>query len=251
MEVNQTKRRWKPMAVLRPQLDRPQCMQLAKFSYVYVQCGRLREASELQYQVFNFLHQTFGMEHESTLRIASPLAGIVPQLDRVDEAADLQEKVLKACIALWSEDDPQALEAASGLGVTRWQQGRFTDARILLQRALQGYTKIQGQDHPDTYNAMSKLAGIHTKLLAFDEAIKLHSEAVAGLQKKRGPGHEETLAATDGLGMTYLERVIHGHGQPSDLTQAQRIMTELVAQRKLKSGPSHGLTLWRSRTWRA
>lgn len=157
------------------------------------------------------------MEHESILRVAPLLAGVVRHLDRVNEAAELQEKVLNAWIALWGEEYSQALEAANALGVTRWQQGESTEARNLHQRALYGYINIRGPGHPDTLNAMSRLAAVHTKPLAFPEAINLLDQAVAGLQKERGEGHEDTMVATKELGMTYLEQVIHRQGQPDDL----------------------------------
>jgi tetratricopeptide (TPR) repeat protein len=241
---NRRKRPRRTFSCVEPQLDRPLCLQLAKFSYVYVQCGRFQGASELQRRVFNFLNETFGMEHESTLRIAPLLAGVLRHLDKMDEAAELQKKVMNACIALWGEEDAQALEAASALGMTRFQQGHFTEARSLQQLAVDGYTKIRGSKHPDTLNAISKLASIHTKILAFAEAIKLHNQAVSGLLEQRGAGHEDTMLATNELGMTYLERVIHRQGQPDDLDEAFRVMQEVVMQRKEKSGKEHGYTLW-------
>jgi hypothetical protein len=239
-----SKRRWKAFSVIEPQLDRAQCLQLAKFSYVYVQSGRFEEASEMQYQVFNFLQETFGMEHESTLRVAPLLAGVVRHLDRVNEAAELQERILHACTALWGEEDPQALEAASALGVTRWQQGEFTRARNLHLRAMDGYAKLRGPGHPDTLNAMGRLAAVHTKTLAFPEAIDLLEQATSGLRKERGEGYEDTMVVTKELGMTYLERVIHRQAQANDLDKAFQIMQEVVSQRKLTSGKEHGLTLW-------
>ena len=241
---NRRKRPRRTFSCVEPQLDRPLCLQLAKFSYVYVQCGRFKCASELQRRVFNFLNETFGMEHESTLRIAPLLAGVLRHLDKVDAAAELQIKVLNACTALWGEEDAQALEAASALGVTRFQQGHFTEARSLYQLAVDGYTKTRGPEHPDTFNAISKLASIHTKMLAFAEAIKLHNQAVAGLLKQRGAGHEDTMVATNELGMTHLERVIHRQGHPNDLDEAFRILQEVLKQRKAKSGKEHGYTLW-------
>ena len=241
---NRRERPRRTFSCVEPQLDRPLCLQLAKFSYVYVQCGRFKCASELQRRVFNFLNETFGMEHESTLRIAPLLAGVLRHLDKMDEAAELQKKVLNACIALWGEDDAQALEAASALGMTRFQQGHFTEARSLQQLAVDGYIKIRGSEHADTLNAISKLASIHTKILAFAEAIKLHNQAVSGLLEERGAGHEDTMLATNELGMTYLERVIHRQGQPDDLDKAFRVMQKVVMQRKEKSGKEHGYTLW-------
>ena len=244
MLLNQKARGWKGLPVLQPQLDRAKCLQLGKFSYVYIQCGRFKEASELQYEVFNFLHQTFGMEHESTLKVAPPLAFVLRLLDRLTEAADLQERILQAYLALWEDDAPQVLEATSALGTTRWQQGRLWDAKIAHQRAFDGYLKVHGPDEPETLNAMSNLADDHTKLLEFEEAIQLHCAAVTGLKIHRGSNHEDTLAATKGLGMTYLERVIHREGQPGDLDEAYQIMQELVEKRKIISGKEHGLTLW-------
>ena len=238
------KRRRRPWPVLRPQLDRSRVLQLAKFGFIYAQCGLWHDAENLLTIVYEFSSKVMGMQHPMTIRVSLFLAIIYRQLDKLKDAAALQDKVLKACIALWGEDDLQTLEVTDALGVIRWQQGRFTEARKLHERAFEGFAKVKGLHDPDTLRAKGNIGRIHSKNCDYDEAIKTHSETLTGLIQQLGPSHQDTLSAMDDLAMAYLERSINNATAGEDLPHAHRIILEVVELRKKRLGKDHPLTLW-------
>lgn len=240
---NQEQRR-RPWPVLRPQWDRSQILQLAKFGFVYAQCGLWQDAENLLTIVYQFLSKVRGMQDPMTIRVSLFLAIIYRQLDKLKDAAALQDQVLKACIALWGEDDLQTLEVADALGVTRWQQGRFSEAGKLHERAFEGFAKVKGLHDPDTLRAKGNIGRILTKNCDYDEAITLHSETVTGLKQQLGPSHQDTLSAMDDLAMSYLERSINSATAGEDLPHAHRIILEVFELRKKRLGKDHPLTLW-------
>ena len=238
------KRRWRPWPVLRPQLDRSQILQLAKFGFIYAQCGLWHDAEDLLTIVYEFSSKVRGMQDPMTIRVSLFLAIIYRQLDKLKEAAALQDKVLKACIALWGEDDLQTLEVTDALGVIRWQQGRFSEAGKLHERAFEGFAKVKGLHDPDTLRAKGNIGRILSKNCEYDEAIKVHSETVTGLKQQLGPSHQDTLSAMDDLAMSYLERSIDSATAGEDLPHAHRIILDVVELRKKRLGKDHPLTLW-------
>lgn len=238
------KRRRRPWPVPSQQLHRSQILQLAKFGYVYAQCGLWYDAESLLARVYECLSRVQGMQDPATIRVSLSLTKIYRQLDKLEEAAALQDKVLKACTALWGEDNLQTLEVTDALGVIRWQQGRFSQAAKLHERAFEGFTKAKGVHDPDTLRAKGNIGRILSKNCEYDEAIKVHSETAAGLKQQLGTSHQDTLSAMDDLAMSYLERSVHKATAGEDLPHAHRIILEVVELRKKTLGQEHPLTLW-------
>lgn len=243
IESNQ-KRRRRPWPVLRPQLDRPRVLQLAKFGFIYAQCGLWHDAQSLLTIVFRFLSSARGMEDPMTIRVSLFLAVIYRQLDKLQDAAALQDRVLKACIALWGEDDLRTLEVTDALGVIRWQQGRFRDAGKLHERAFKGLLKVKGSHDPTTLRVKGNIGRILAKNCEYEEAIKVHLETVTELQQQLGTSHQDTLSAMDDLAMSLLERSTDSATASEDLARAHTIILDVVNRRKEKLGKDHPLTLW-------
>jgi tetratricopeptide (TPR) repeat protein len=242
--LSNQKRRRRPWPVLRPQLDRSQTLQLAKFGFIYAQCGLWHDAETLLTTVYEFLSKVRGMRNQATIQASLFLAVIYRHLDKLKDAAALQDKVLKACIALWGEDDLQTLEVTDAFGVIRWQQGLFSEALKFHERAFEGFTKVKGPDDADTLRAMGNIGRIYSKSRKHSEAIKIHLQTVSRLQQQLGPSHQDTLTAMDNLAMAYLERTIDSSAVGEDLPHACRIMLEVVELRKKKLGKDHPITLW-------
>lgn len=238
------KRRRRPWPVLRPQFDRSRLVQLAKFGYIYAQCGLWHDAEEVLTIVYKFLTNALGMQDPMTIHVSLFLSLICRQLDKLSEAAVLQDKAMEACITLWGEDDLQTLEVTDALGVIRWQQGRFSEAGKLHKRAFEGFAKVKGLQDPDTLRAKGNVGRILSKNCEYDEAIKVHSETVSGLKQRLGPSHHDTLSAMDDLAMSHLERSIYNATAGEDLPHAHRIILEVFELRKKRLGKDHPLTLW-------
>lgn len=231
------KSRRKPWPVATSKIDARKAIQLAKFSYIYAQCGNFDQAEKLQKPVRDFAYENLGAEHPHAMAITLALAGTYWQQSRGNEAADLQEHVLQACIASLGVEDRKTLKIMDTLGLSRCFQGRFKEALALHEKAVEGLTTIAGEDDEDTLLATMNLGQVHTRYFRINKARELHEKALTGMQKLHGPSHLKTLSAMDSLAMTYLDL-------GGDLLYlAQDLMSHVVEQRTKKLGKEQPYTL--------
>jgi tetratricopeptide (TPR) repeat protein len=218
--------------------DRAQALRYAKFSMVYVQNGRLKNAEELQMAVKKSLETFLGPNHSSTRRITLALANTYRYQSRGDEAADLQEAVLNACISSLGPDHVDTLTTMDVLGQSRWQQGRFSDAKVLQQKAVNGLLKSLGPMHEDTLTAMGYLGRTLGKFYEnYDNAFQLLETSYAGLKEILGPVHSKTLEVKEEIAMLTLQA-------GSGVTLASQMMQEVLESRKVNMGKEHPYTLF-------
>lgn len=218
--------------------DRAQALRDAKFSMVYLQNWRLKDAEELQTAVKNTLETFLGPNHASTRRITLALASTYRSQSHGDEAADLQEAVLNACIASLGPDHVDTLTTMDVLGQSRWQQGRFTDAKALQQKAVDGLLKARGPMHEDTLTAIGYLGRTLGKFYEnYDHAFQLLETSYAGLKETLGPVHSKTLEVKEEIAMLNLQA-------GNNLSRASQMMKEVLEARTETMGKEHPLTLF-------
>lgn len=229
--------RSKLWAVPESRIDPKQAFQLARYSLVYVQCGRWDVAEKLQLKVMDFISSTLGMEHPIAMRIQEALSVTYFSQGRGDEAADLRDQILRNCINTLGIDDPMTLKAMNDLSVSRAQQGRFKEAIKLQEAALEGMNKTLAADHHDTLKAMDNLGNLHSRYFRWHEARKTHATALAGMKKVLGDDHLDTLWAQENLAIVNIE--IGG-----DLLEpAQELAEDVFERRRKKLGEQHPYTL--------
>lgn len=233
--------RMMPLPVFESGFNRERALMLGKFSIVYSQNGRWKDARRLQEPVRDFTMKVRGLRHSITRRITLALADTLQQLSQNDDAAALHEQVHNACMKFFGPEDHDTLCAKQSLGESRFAQGRFSDARKLLEEAMTGLQKLHGVDHEDTLNAMDHL-GQTTALFYKEEdcrrARKLHQTAIDGMCRVHGADHLRTLIAKENL-----SRTASISGRHDDLVEAHKTMTEVLETRKTKLGKEHGYTL--------
>ncbi|PKY00777.1 hypothetical protein P168DRAFT_275238 [Aspergillus campestris IBT 28561] len=218
--------------------DRAQALRDAKFSMVYLQNWRLKDAEELQTGVKDSLEAFLGPNHASTRRITLALASTYRSQSRGDEAADLQEAVLNACITSLGPDHVDTLTTMDVLGQSRWLQGRFSDAKVLQQKAVDGLLKSRGRMHEDTLTAMGYLGRTLGKFYEnYDHAFQLLEDSYAGLKETLGPVHSKTLEVKEEIAMLNLQ-------VGSNLSLASQMMQEVLEARKENMGKEHPFTLF-------
>jgi hypothetical protein len=92
MREKRTGRSWiKPWPVIEPSFTREKAIMYAKFSIVYAENGRWKEAKELQLEIRDFTMQSLGLKHATTRRVTLALAGTMLNLRQIDDATALQE----------------------------------------------------------------------------------------------------------------------------------------------------------------
>lgn len=230
--------------VLQCRLDAARAVQLVKFSLVYAQGDRLKEAEELQRCVANFALTNLGIENTKTMDILLLLSSTYWRLAKGEEAAKVQKQVLEACIEFCGEKDVRTFKVMDAYGSTRWLQGHVIAALNLHRTAVDGLRRLLGDDHVDVLRAMGNLGRAVGKDFKFTEAIKIHSKVYAGLCNKLSVSHLDTITAKDNLAMAYYDRAAYGYGHTGDLDNAMRLELEVFSARVLKLGREHLYTLW-------
>ena len=224
-------------AIPKPLMSRGKGLSMAKYSFVYAQCGLWKEAEELQVTVRDFIVAKLGPEHPGATRIQLALAGTYWQQGRGTEAANLQESALKSSTKSLGYGHHSTFNIMDSLAVSRWMQGRYKEALALGEAAIEGLTRTAGYDHEDTLRAKDHLGRVHNRYWRFEKARQLHHTAVRGLKVALGPDHLDTLTAMDNLAMCYFE--IGGKW----LESAREVETEVYETRRLKLGKEHPHTL--------
>ena len=235
----QQERRWGSWGlVTAPEMDRKRALQFAKFSRVYMECGRFSDAEKVQIQVKDFFCQMLGMKDRRTQDISVALANTYWCLTRWNEALGLQQEALNSCIDSLGQDHYKTLKMKDSLGKSQCARGRFKEALKLHEDAIEGMKKILPADHEDIFRAMANLGVVYQKYFRWPKAKEIHIEAVEGLTRARGLTDDDTLSAIESLAMTNLE--IGG----DSLQDARDAMEKVVEQRCKDLGKENGYTLW-------
>ncbi|OJJ42353.1 hypothetical protein ASPZODRAFT_2122381 [Penicilliopsis zonata CBS 506.65] len=223
---------------IEPSLGRSQVIIYAKFSRVFAQTGRWKDAAELQQSVKEYTDRFLGLGHPATRRITLALAFTYWNQGKSDLAEDLQKEVLQACNSL-GPDSHETLMTKDVLGQTRWQQGRYSEAREFQQDAVDGLLRLHGPKHEDTLSAMRSLGRTMAKFYEDEdlkEAQRLLRIAFDGMSEILGPKHLKTLDAREDLAMLDLL-------QEQNLSVAAETMQQVLDCRKDKLGKEHPYVL--------
>ena len=233
------KTRWSSWLLVKsPQMDRAKALQFAKYSRVYVECGRWNDAAILQTQVKDYLEKMLGVENPKTLVIVLALSSSLWWLTRFTEAMTLQQQALSRCEKSLGPGHYKSLKLMHLLGRSQSARGRFKEALKLCETAIKGFEKILPPDHKDVLLAVDDLGVVYQKYYRFREAKELHTKAYEGLEKVLGPFDEATIGAKENVAMVNLEL------GAEYLALARDSMSEIVAVRREQLGKEHGYTLW-------
>ena len=222
-----------------PIVTRRTTLRLAKYSLVFVQCGKYQEALDLQLIVHDFLHKMLGPDHEKTIKIKMALSGSYWHLCRGVEAAELQQDALNSSLRALGPNHADTLRLMDHLGSTFWRLGRFKEAFVLHETAIKGLESIFGSANVDVLRAKNHLGRIESGYYRLESAYNLHYAAAEGLSKSLGKEDNDTLNAQDDVACTLMDL-----GGESRLARAQGIAEEVLSIRKARLGIEHYYTLW-------
>jgi tetratricopeptide (TPR) repeat protein len=117
-------------------------------------CGRLKEAQEIEEKVLEVRRHIFGEEHPDTLCSMQNLAITYRELGgRLKEVKGIQEKVLEVRRRILGEDHPGTADALHNLALTLYGLGGLEEAISLMEKAACSYVRIYGSDHSKTKDA--------------------------------------------------------------------------------------------------
>ena len=237
-----------------PDVDRTRAQQYARFSRLYVECGRFHDAKDLQEQVKNYAIDMLGPDDERTTHIMLALSGTLWWLSRFNDAATLQKQALITCTNALGPEHPRTLKIMDALGKSECFRGRFKEARKLHEDSIAGMRRVLPKDHPDIFIAIEHLGDVWFRYFQCDKAEECHSQAYEGLAKALGKEHPDTLLSKENLAMTYLEKVLNfgydnGLGQAIErgadqLQKAYTLEYQVLETRRKTLGKENNWTLW-------
>ena len=207
-----------------------------KFATIYSECGRWKEAAELQRKVVDRHKKTWGVKHIQTLQAMTDLSWSYWNLGLIPKALSMQTEVLNASLESLGPEDPRTLKAMDDLASTFWLCGKLSESEDLGKKAMIGMSSILGSGHPDTLMAMHNLGRTYMHRGRLKDAEKLQIQVLSARQKMLGPNDLDTLATLQSLGMSYhaLKR----------FNEAEKILAVVLEARKRILGQEHAYTLW-------
>ncbi|KAL4971289.1 tetratricopeptide repeat domain-containing protein [Aspergillus desertorum] len=225
--------------LFRPSFGRLQAVEYAKFSLVYLYCGRWDEAEKLQLKVKDWVFAKLGPDSEPGIRIALLLSTCYRLQTRNNRARQLQYEALDFAKRYYGPDHPKTLEIMDTLGTTCLLCSRLREASQLHQAAVEKLLNLEGfgPEHEATLIAIHNLAKTKLRYFDYEEAFRLQTQAYEGLQKRLGSTHEKTLEAKDNLAFMY------GFKGERYLPTALQISEEVLETRSRILGREHPLTL--------
>ncbi|MCJ1479377.1 hypothetical protein MMC13_008062 [Lambiella insularis] len=208
----------------------------SKFAAIYSECGRWKEASELQRQVLHQQRNMLGVEHVKTLQAMTDLASSYWNLGAPVKSLKLQLEVMNIGLRVLGPEDPITLKAMDDLASTQWLCGQLAEAEELGLKAVIGMNKVLGPGHPHTLTAMHHLGRTYMHRGRPEDAAKLQKEVLEARKKMLGATDLDTLMTFQGLGMSY-----NALGR---FKEAEEILWTVTETRKCILGEEHAYTLW-------
>jgi tetratricopeptide (TPR) repeat protein len=136
----------------------------ANLANVFIQLGRLEEATDLLRQTLADSERVLGPDHPSTLSTRANLANVFIEQGRLEEAADLLRQTLADSERVLGPDHPSTLSTRANLANVFIEQGRLEEAADLLRQTLADSERILGPDHPLTQMLSARVASLHGPL---------------------------------------------------------------------------------------
>lgn len=213
----------------------------AKFSLVYLQCGRPQQAEVLLKEVLVSLRLFLPPESPQVRAAQAGLAQAYWHQGKMSQALDLQQQVVSVCEKNFGRESSETLEALKSLGLTLWQQGQYSAARKLQAEVVRGFSNLFGDKDIRTLEAKNDLGNTVMKFFRptdIQEAFGLLSEACEGLKEALGAEHIRVTFPKENLA-----RVSCLIGDKDLLDQALILMEEVITTRKAAMGKEAAWTL--------
>lgn len=210
----------------------------ARYSRVYMQCAKYKEAEELQRLVRDYLVIRLGRQHPLYVRVQLALSASLWHQGKTHEAVSAQEDALSASRAALGESHAETLRILDALGESCWQRGQLKEAKALHEAAIAGMQHNSSMTC-DLLRATDHLGRVHGKYFNYELSRQLHQRAVDGLTAALGATDHDTLVATSNLATTLLEG-----GGDANIDRAHDLLQRVLHIRQHRLGREHAYTLW-------
>lgn len=222
--------------VLRYSEDNVQASKVLKFASVYAECGRWKQARDIQQKVVDVKKRAFGADHDDCLDAMTALGETFWNLSNFKECYEIRLRMHSARLKTKGAQHPLTLKAMDNLGRIYWLMGNRQKAKELGLEAVKGLEDALGPADPATIRAMHNLSCTFLHLGQPEKAQKLLASAFLIREGFFGSWHGDTIETEAELGMAHLSL---GH-----LDDAERLSVDTLERRTKILGEEHAYTLW-------
>ncbi|CAI6339178.1 unnamed protein product [Periconia digitata] len=232
----------------------PETLELAeeyeRFSYVFMEQSDWASARRWQQKVIAIRRKLLGKQNHETLHAQRNLSQTLWNMFEIREVLDTQVHIWKTLMwhrgsvkewatwPLWSPNHLPYLVALDDLTRTLWLAGQREKSLKAGERAVAGLTSRLGPQDPKTLTAMFNLA--RTYLHLGGKQVECHQLLVQVLKLQKhyfGLHHPDTMMTRNEVGVSLCASKRH-------LFAAQRIIENVLQDRRRILGAEHAYTLW-------
>jgi tetratricopeptide (TPR) repeat protein len=165
--------------------------------------SQMKEALEVQSNVYSTRERTLGMANPETLKAMNDLAGTYWLVGERKKSQDLASQAMDGLRKALGPVDSATLTAMQTLGRIYLHLGQPSEAQTLLSQVLSSRQRFFGAKHPDTLITMTDLAMAYLALNRLPEAERLTTETLKTRADTLGKEHPYTLWSSNDLAKIY------------------------------------------------
>ncbi|WP_229205957.1 KGGVGR-motif variant AAA ATPase [Duganella sp. Leaf126] len=212
-------------------LSQPLARDLNLLGELYLQEGRLRQATACFEESLALRQRAMGDEHLDTVASKGNLAGALRLQGQLDEAQFLEESVIAARERLLGPEHLDTLAARSSLAATLAQQHRTAEALNVQDSVLDAYLRQLGAEHLLTLACQAARAELLFQRGDIEHARQAQEQVLASRKRTLGAEHADTLRSKTALARTLVVA--------RDLDGARRLLDEVARAQAGRLGAEH------------
>jgi tetratricopeptide (TPR) repeat protein len=167
-------------------------------SYLHTR-GDPRAALPLFRRAFDLRRDSFGDDHQDTLKSASHLAVVLDDVGDLDQARALHEKTLLRRGRTLGSDHVDTLSSANNFAAVLRGLGRFDVARAWDEDTFTRRRRVLGEDHEDTLGSAGNLAADLHELGEYEKARTIAADTHQRTRRVLGDDHPHTIKIASNL----------------------------------------------------
>lgn len=193
--------------------------------------GRLEEAHDMFFDLYQIQLQTLGSDHPETIAAVKNMAIIHHWLGNYEEARRYYRLCFDTATRVQGERSELSLKCMAYLGSLLETIGEYQAAEPLLKKHIELGSQVWGENHPEVLRSRHNHADTLRGLGRYDESEKLFLDNLSRRREHLGSDHVETLQT-----QFKLARLYRLMGRFDD---AYPLVTEAVEKLSVQLGAEH------------
>lgn len=194
---------------------------LGKLASIYIEQGRLTNATHLNEQILDILYKTFGRNDP---RVAGALQGLAILYQDQGRSSDAIDILKRARDITYAAQGKENVDVLLRLGSAYRETGQIQAAILVLKQALIAQQQVAGPDDVSVAPLLNNLANALSAQNRHSEALGLQKRALSIRRRKLGNEHPDTAESLNNLAAVYYQSQRH--------SDARRLFEEALAIRE-------------------